>query len=173
MLALIVRAIGNTSEPGPRSEGVGGEAKGRMVRNVQLLRGGQIVTVNPSIGEISERCGVQGILGMDALRTCSLILGEKGDGIFVRLSARTGNKGAVSLSCTFPYNATTVSFFSWNCFGVALSISDAGVPRKEPSLDATVFVADSTTEANKASLAQNISCFADFGIAASRVGWSR
>jgi hypothetical protein len=76
MLALIVRAIGNASEPGPRSEGVGGEAKGRMVRNVQLLRGGQIVTVNPSIGEISERCGVQGILGMDALRTCSLILGE-------------------------------------------------------------------------------------------------
>ena len=77
MLALIVRAIGNASEPGPRSEGVGGEAKGRMVRNVQLLRGGQIVTLNPFIGAVSERCDVQGILGMDALRTCALILGQK------------------------------------------------------------------------------------------------
>ena len=73
----IVRAIGSGSEPGPRSEGVGGEASGRMVRNVQLLRGGRIVTLNPSIGEVSERCGVQGILGMDALRTCALILGQK------------------------------------------------------------------------------------------------
>jgi hypothetical protein len=73
----IVQAIGSGSEPGPRSEGVGGETSGRMVRNVQLLRGGRIVTLNPSIGEVSERCGVQGILGMDALRTCSLILGEE------------------------------------------------------------------------------------------------
>jgi hypothetical protein len=75
----IVQAIGSRSESGPRSEGVGGESSVRMVRNVQLLRGGRIVTLNPSIGEVSvsERCGVQGILGMDALRTCSLILGEK------------------------------------------------------------------------------------------------
>jgi len=73
----IVQAIGSGSEPGPRSEGVGGETSGRMVRNVQLLRGGRIVTLNPSIGEVSERCGVRGILGMDALRSCSLILGEK------------------------------------------------------------------------------------------------
>jgi len=73
----IVLAIGRGSEPGPRSEGVGGEASGRMVRDVQLLRGGRIVTLNPSIGEVSERCGVLGILGMDALHSCSLILGEE------------------------------------------------------------------------------------------------
>jgi Aspartyl protease len=73
----IAQAIGSGSAPGPRSAGVGGEAGGRMVRNVQLLRGGGIVTLNPSIGEVSERCGVQGILGMDALRNCLLILGEK------------------------------------------------------------------------------------------------
>lgn len=73
----IVQAIGSGSELGPRSEGVGGEASGRMLRNVQLLRGGRIVTLNPSIGEISGRCGVQGILGMDALHSCSLVLGEK------------------------------------------------------------------------------------------------
>ena len=73
----IVRAIGSRGEPGTRSEGVGGEASGRMVRDVQLLRGGQIVTLNPSIGAVSERCDVQGILGMDALRSCVLILGDK------------------------------------------------------------------------------------------------
>lgn len=73
----IVQAIGSGNEPGPRSAGVGGEASGRMVHNVQLLRGGRLVTLNPTIGEVSERCGVQGILGMDALRSCSLILGEK------------------------------------------------------------------------------------------------
>jgi Aspartyl protease len=72
----IVRAIGSRGKPGTRSEGVGGEASGRMVREVQLLRGGQIVTLNPSIGAVSERCGVQGILGMDALRSCVLILGD-------------------------------------------------------------------------------------------------
>ena len=73
----IAKAIASGAEPGPRSEGVGGEASGRMVRNVPLLRGGRIVTLNPSIGKVSEHCGVQGILGMDALRSCSLILGEK------------------------------------------------------------------------------------------------
>jgi Aspartyl protease len=73
----IAQAIGSGSAPGPRSEGVGGEAGGRIVRNVQLRRGGGIVTLNPSVGEVSERCGVHGILGMDALRSCLLILGEK------------------------------------------------------------------------------------------------
>jgi hypothetical protein len=73
----IVPAIEDGSEPGPRSEGVGGEVKGRMVRDVRLVRGGRIVTLSLSIGEVSERCGVQGILGMDALRSCLLILGEK------------------------------------------------------------------------------------------------
>lgn len=73
----IVPAIEGGSEPGPRSEGVGGEVKGRMVRDVRLVRGGRIVTLSLSIGEVSERCGVQGILGMDALRSCLLILGEK------------------------------------------------------------------------------------------------
>ena len=72
----IAQVIGSGNEPGPRSEGVGGETSGRMVRSVQLLRGGRLVTLNPTIGEVSARCGVQGILGMDALRTCSLILGE-------------------------------------------------------------------------------------------------
>jgi len=73
----IARAIENGSEPGPPSEGVGGEVHGRrVVHNVTLLRGGRVVTLNPSIGEVSVPCDGKGILGMDALRSCLLILGD-------------------------------------------------------------------------------------------------
>jgi hypothetical protein len=73
----IAQAIQTASEPGPRSEGVGGEASAqRMVRNVQVIRGGQTVALNPSIGEVAANCDAKGLLGMDALRSCLLILGE-------------------------------------------------------------------------------------------------
>jgi aspartyl protease len=73
----IAHAIETASELGPRSEGVGGEVSGqRMVRNVQLIRGGQTVVLNPSIGEVAAPCDAKGLLGMDALRSCLLILGD-------------------------------------------------------------------------------------------------
>jgi len=73
----ISHAIESRSELGPPSEGVGGEVNGRrIVRDVQLLRGGRIVVLNPSIGEVSAPCDAKGILGMDALRSCLLILGD-------------------------------------------------------------------------------------------------
>jgi aspartyl protease len=74
----IAQKIGGGSEPGPRSEGFGGEVNGqRMVRDVQLLRGGRIVALNPSIGQAAAPCDAKGLLGMDALRSCLLILGDK------------------------------------------------------------------------------------------------
>jgi hypothetical protein len=74
----IVQAIGKTSEPGPRSEGLAGELGGhRMVRDVQLMRGGRTISLNPSIGKPSWPCDAQGLLGMDALRSCSLVLSNK------------------------------------------------------------------------------------------------
>jgi len=73
----IARAIESGSELGSPSEGVGGEVNARrIVRDVQLLRGGRIVALNPSIGEVSVPCDGKGILGMDALRSCLLILGD-------------------------------------------------------------------------------------------------
>jgi hypothetical protein len=73
----IAHAIETNSELGPRSEGLGGEVNGqRMVRNVQLLRGAKTVALNPSIGEVSASCDAKGLLGMDALRNCLLILGK-------------------------------------------------------------------------------------------------
>jgi hypothetical protein len=76
----IARAIASGGEPdtGPPSEGIGGEVNGRrIVRNVQLLRGGRTVALNPSIGEVSAPCDSKGKLGMDALRSCLLILGDR------------------------------------------------------------------------------------------------
>jgi Aspartyl protease len=73
----IAQAIETNSELGPRSEGLGGEVNGqRMVRNVQLLRGGKTVALNPSIGAVSASCDAKGLLGMDALRSCLLVLGD-------------------------------------------------------------------------------------------------
>jgi hypothetical protein len=73
----IAHAIEAASELGPGSEGVGGEVNGgRVVRNVQLLRGGKTVTLNPSIGGVSASCDSKGLLGMDALRSCLLVLGD-------------------------------------------------------------------------------------------------
>lgn len=74
----IAHAIGNGREVITPTEGIGGEVTGeRLVRNVQLLRGGRIITLNPSIGRVSASCNRKGILGMDALRSCLLILGDK------------------------------------------------------------------------------------------------
>ena len=73
----IAHVIAINGELGPRSEGLGGEVNGRrIVRNVQLLRGGKTVALNPSIGEVSSSCGAKGLLGMDALRSCLLFLGK-------------------------------------------------------------------------------------------------
>jgi Aspartyl protease len=74
--STIAHAIETNSESGPRSEGVGGEVRAqRMVRNVQLTRGGQTVALNPSIGQVAATCDAKGLLGMDALRSCVLVLG--------------------------------------------------------------------------------------------------
>jgi aspartyl protease len=74
----IAHAIESLSELGPPSEGVGGEVSGRLiVRDVELLRGGRVVVLNPSIGKVSASCKAKGLLGMDALRDCLLILGDK------------------------------------------------------------------------------------------------
>lgn len=72
----IAHAIETNSELGPRSEGLGGEVNGRrIVRDVQLLRGGGTVALSPSIGEVAASCDAKGVLGMDALRSCLLVLG--------------------------------------------------------------------------------------------------
>jgi hypothetical protein len=59
------------------SSSLGGEVSGRrIVRGVQLLRGGGTAALNPSIGEVAAPCDAKGLLGMDGLRSCLLILGD-------------------------------------------------------------------------------------------------
>jgi hypothetical protein len=74
----IGRAIGTGSELDTPSDNVGGTVStNRIVRNVPVQRGGGIVTLSPDVGKTSSsRCNAQGILGMDALRSCLLILSE-------------------------------------------------------------------------------------------------
>lgn len=73
----IGQAIETDSELGPHSEGIGGEVDGRRIaRDVQLLRGGKTIGLSPSIGEVSSSCNAKGLLGMDALRNCLLVLGK-------------------------------------------------------------------------------------------------
>lgn len=74
----IARELSGRTVPGPQSEGVGGAMVGtHLVPAVALQRGGSIVTLNASIGDVSRSCDGEGILGMDALRACLLVLGEQ------------------------------------------------------------------------------------------------
>jgi hypothetical protein len=73
----IAHVIGGRSErAGHVAESLGGvDSAERVVRNVQLLRGGRTVTLNPAIGKLPAGfCNGKGLLGMDALRGCLLIL---------------------------------------------------------------------------------------------------
>jgi hypothetical protein len=76
----LAHAIRSGGEPGSPSESIGGVVnRERTVHNVELLRGGRTVGLDPTIGQQSEPCdavGRVGRLGMDALRNCALILGE-------------------------------------------------------------------------------------------------
>jgi hypothetical protein len=73
----IAYAIGSGSELDTPSDSVGDTVStNHIVRNVPVQRGGGIVTLSPDVGKTSSRCNAQGILGMDALRSCLLILGE-------------------------------------------------------------------------------------------------
>lgn len=68
-------AIGRGRETDSPSDDVGGTVSTNRVRDVAVQRGGGTVTLNPDVGKSSSFCDVQGRLGMDALRSCLLILG--------------------------------------------------------------------------------------------------
>lgn len=75
--SAIARKIEQRSVPGASTQGIGGVRQAqRTVRNLHLRRGNSVVTLNPAIGDSGSRCGPDGVLGMDALRSCILILGH-------------------------------------------------------------------------------------------------
>ena len=76
--ALTSRAVANTE-----IQGVGGDAqKARTVAGVTVVRAGVARKADVVLaGGAGGNCGVDGLLGMDALRGCTLVLAEKTMGI--------------------------------------------------------------------------------------------
>jgi predicted aspartyl protease len=67
---------GRASETG-RTQGVGGDVQTtRKAPNVRFERGGTASTIVVTIGGSTPSCGPDGLIGMDALRQCILVLGE-------------------------------------------------------------------------------------------------
>ncbi|HEX3604229.1 MAG TPA: aspartyl protease family protein [Steroidobacteraceae bacterium] len=61
-----------------RTQGVGGTVQTtRKVHGVRLERGGTAATSDLIIGGAAGSCGSDGLLGMDALRQCVLVLGDR------------------------------------------------------------------------------------------------
>jgi predicted aspartyl protease len=70
--ALMDRASESSS-----TRGVGGDVQRmRKAPNVTLERGGTAATIAVTIGGSAPPCGPDGLIGMDALRRCILVLGE-------------------------------------------------------------------------------------------------
>ena len=74
----IARALASRSEQNGEVQGVGGGAQAaKTVSGVTIVRGGAAKKVDVILGGTSAGCGADGLLGMDVLRGCTLVLGDK------------------------------------------------------------------------------------------------
>jgi hypothetical protein len=88
----IAQKLERRSEPGPQSEGVLGAMNAtQQVSDIKLVRGTSIVGLSSLIGPVSQSCNGVGILGMDALRECLLILGQRSMAFACDQVKRTGD----------------------------------------------------------------------------------
>jgi Aspartyl protease len=73
----IAAALTDRASESGRTQGVGGDAQTtRRAPNVRFERGGTASTIAVTIGGSAPSCGPDGLIGMDALRQCVLVLGE-------------------------------------------------------------------------------------------------
>jgi hypothetical protein len=74
----IGKALADRSVEGKHTQGLGGEAEAtRHVPGVTIRRGGSPTIADVNLGKSpGPACGPDGLLGMDALRGCVLVLGE-------------------------------------------------------------------------------------------------
>src|SRR5581483_11273598 len=69
------RSFGDRAVPGGGARGVGGAVqKMERVPAVGVTRGGAVATIDVGIGTARNNCGPDGLLGMDALARCVLVL---------------------------------------------------------------------------------------------------
>jgi Aspartyl protease len=73
----IAAALTDRASESGRAQGVGGDVQTRRkAPNVRFERGGAASTIAVIIGGSTPSCGPDGLIGMDALRQCILVLGE-------------------------------------------------------------------------------------------------
>jgi hypothetical protein len=76
-LSRLAHALSDRASEAGKTQGVGGQATvTRKVPGVTLQFGGGEATVSLTIGGAASACAPDGLLGMDALRQCRLVLGE-------------------------------------------------------------------------------------------------
>jgi predicted aspartyl protease len=72
----IADALSDLASESERTRGVGGNVQTtRKAPNVRFTRGGTASTIPVTIGGSASSCGPDGLIGMDALRRCVLVLG--------------------------------------------------------------------------------------------------
>ena len=59
-----------------RVRGGGPAEKVMRIPSVAVMRGGATATLDLRVGSGTNRCGPDGLLGLDALKRCVVILGE-------------------------------------------------------------------------------------------------
>jgi len=81
--SAVARKLASRSIEGNHTQGLGGDAEAfRHVPAVKIRRAGTSVDVDLVIGRSpSPECGLDGLLGMDALRQCVLVLGPSALGM--------------------------------------------------------------------------------------------
>lgn len=73
----IARALAARAVSGGELQGVGGDAQAtKTVAGVTVVRAGVARPVDVTLGNSADSCGTDGLLGMDSLRGCTLILSD-------------------------------------------------------------------------------------------------
>jgi hypothetical protein len=81
MLSLaspLARRFSNRTVAGGQTQGIGGAAEETSrIPSIAVLRGGETTTIDLRLGTGTNRCGPDGLLGMDALKRCVAVLGQR------------------------------------------------------------------------------------------------
>jgi len=87
----IAAALTDRASESGRTHGVGGGVQTmRKAPNVRFERGGAASTIAVTIGGATPSCGPDGLIGMDALRQCILVLGESAFAWSCQAESRVG-----------------------------------------------------------------------------------
>jgi hypothetical protein len=79
--SLVAGQLAARAVSGSQTQGVGGVVtSSRRIPGVPLTLDGMTTTVDLTLGSVAGTCGQDGLLGMDALKHCVLVLGESAFG---------------------------------------------------------------------------------------------